>query len=38
MTFNPLNQPVADELKKRLTDIRDGLAPDTRGWMVKVSD
>jgi len=38
MNFNPLNQPVADELKKRLTDIRDGLVPDTRGWMVKVSD
>jgi branched-chain amino acid aminotransferase len=38
MTFNPLNQPVADELKKRLTDIRDGLVPDSRGWMVKVSD
>jgi branched-chain amino acid aminotransferase len=38
MKFNPLNQPVADELKKRLTDIRDGLVPDTRGWMVKVSD
>lgn len=38
MNFNPLNQPVADELKKRLTDIRDGLVPDNRGWMVKVSD
>jgi len=38
MKFNPMNQPVADELKKRLTDIRDGLVPDTRGWMVKVSN
>lgn len=36
MTFNPLNQPVADALKKRLTEIRDGILPDTRGWMVKV--
>jgi branched-chain amino acid aminotransferase len=36
MSFNPLNQPVADALKQRLTDIRDGILPDTRGWMVKV--
>jgi len=35
MTFNPLNQPVADALKQRLTEIRDGVLPDTRGWMVK---
>ncbi len=35
MTFNPLNQPVADALKQRLTEIRDGILPDTRGWMVK---
>ena len=35
MTFNPLNQPVADALKQRLTEIRDGVLPDTRGWMVR---
>jgi branched-chain amino acid aminotransferase len=38
MKFDPLNQPIADQLKKNLTDIRDGLVPDTRGWMVKVSN
>jgi branched-chain amino acid aminotransferase len=35
MTFNPLNQPVADALKQRLIEIRDGVLPDTRGWMVR---
>lgn len=36
MNFDPANQPIADELKKILTAIRDGEAPDSRGWMMSV--
>ena len=30
--------PVTIALRRRLLDIQQGLAPDTHGWMMPVSD
>lgn len=37
MKFNPEAMPVADYLKAALTAIKDGVAPDNHGWMMKVN-
>ncbi len=37
MTFKPDAMPVADYLKAAMTAIRDGVAPDPHGWMVRVN-
>jgi branched-chain amino acid aminotransferase len=34
--FEPLNFKLADSLKTKLTAIRDGIEPDTHGWMLPV--
>lgn len=36
MTFDVQTWSVAPELKKRMDDIKYGLAPDTHGWMIPV--
>lgn len=36
MQFDPANMPLADEVKSILTAIRDGIAPDPRGWMLPI--
>lgn len=36
MKFDPLAMQIADEIKARLTAIKEGEAPDTRGWMLYV--
>ena len=36
MTFDVQSWSVAPELKKRMDDIKYGLAPDTHGWMIPV--
>lgn len=36
MTFNVDEWKTAFEMKRRLDDIREGRAADTKGWMVKV--
>ena len=36
MDFDPAQMPLADEIKTILTAIRDGIAPDPRGWMLPI--
>jgi branched-chain amino acid aminotransferase len=36
LQFDTERWKIAPELKRRLTDIREGHTPDTHGWMVKV--
>jgi branched-chain amino acid aminotransferase len=36
MEFDVDNSKTAPELKKRLTDIREGRAADKHGWMYKI--
>jgi len=36
MLFDPAKMPLADEVKSILTAIRDGIAPDPRGWMLPI--
>lgn len=36
MKFDPESMLLADEIKSILTAIRDGLAPDPRGWMISI--
>jgi branched-chain amino acid aminotransferase len=36
MEFDPAKMPLADEIKSILTAIRDGIAPDPRGWMLPI--
>ncbi len=36
MNFDPSSMHLADQLKSILTSIRDGNAPDPRGWMLSI--
>jgi branched-chain amino acid aminotransferase len=36
MTFSETTQPVSAEVKRRLTDIREGRTADKYGWMFKI--
>lgn len=36
MTFDPANMPMADKIKNKLIEIKEGLVEDTRKWMLYI--
>lgn len=36
MTFDPETFTISQQVKQRLLDIRDGVAPDTHGWIWRI--